>query len=292
MLIGGYVAAAQQQAIFSQYMFNILSINPGYTGSHESLSFTALSRWQWINVEGAPNTQTFTVHSPLRNKRVALGMFFTNDNIGVANNTGVNFTAAYRLPLRRGYVSMGMQAGFWSYSAQFATLNPQNPDPNLSENTVTDMLPNFGVGIFYYVDKWYLGFSLPQLFALSVEEGGQETVRQIQHSYLIGGYVFTLAPRWKLRPNFLLKAVEGAPLQLDLNANLILDDKYWLGVSYRSLDSFQVLAEWQALDNLRFGYSYDIVTTEINTVSSGTHEIAINYRVKLKRDQIITPRFF
>lgn len=283
---------AQQQAIFTQYMFNILSVNPAYTGSHEALSFTGLTRWQWQGVEGAPNTQTFTVHSPLRNKRIALGAFFMNDNIGVARNTTVNFSAAYRIPTKRGYLSMGMQVGFSSFSARFSSLNPQNPDPNLAEDRTTDLLPNVGVGVFYYADKWYFGLSLPQLFTVRVQEGGNEAVRQIQHTFLMGGYVLTLAPRWKVRPNFLVKAVEGAPLQMDLNANFILDDKYWAGVSWRSLDSFQLLAEWQVLDNFRIGYSYDITTTEIRTVSTGTHEIAVNYRVKLRRDQVVTPRYF
>lgn len=290
--VAAQAAFAQQQAIFSQYMFNIMSINPAYTGSHEALSFTALSRWQWEGVDGAPNTQTFTMHSPLRNKQAALGLYVINDNIGVANNTSVNVSAAYRIPSKRGYFSMGLQGGFSNYTASFSTLNPQNPDPNLAENRTSDFLPNLGIGLFYYAEKWYAGLSMPQMFAVSVEEGGDEAVRQIQHTFLIAGYVFDLSPRWKVRPNVLFKGVEGAPLQLDLNANLILDDKYWVGASWRSFDSFQILLEWQALDNLRVGYAYDITTTAINTVSSGSHEIAVNYRVKLRRDQIITPRYF
>ena len=296
--LAGQAVYGQQQAMFTQYMFNGLAINPAYAGSQESLSLTALARQQWTGLEGSPSTQTFSAHSPIKNERIALGALFVNDKIGLVRQTGFQACYAYRIQMRKGTVSLGLQGGFTDYRSEFSTLFVRNPnDPNFNDNDVNQFLPNVGTGAYYYNDRWYVGFSVPQLMSnyYTRENGGKlfSTVLQVRHYFLTAGYVLDINPSLKLKPSVLLKAVEGAPLALDLNANLLLKKVVWLGLSYRSFQSLGTLLELQLTDQFRFGYAYDFaLSSQQKGLNYGSHELMLNYRFAYSKMRMVTPRYF
>lgn len=283
----------QQQVMFTQYMFNGLVINPAYAGSHEAISATALSRIQWVGVEGAPNTQTFSIHSPVPNKNIGIGGFFVRDNIGVTTENNFFLSYAYRLQTKRGVLSMGLHGGFSNTEVSYSELGLN--DSNL-QGAESNFKPNFGAGIFYSTDRFYAGAASPYIINNKSKSGNslQPDIQsdQIQHYYLTTGAIFDITPLIKLKPSVLIKVVSGAPVEFDLNANVLLDEKLWLGVSYRSFDSIDLLAEFQFSDQFRLGYAYDITTTDLRKVNSGSHEIMINYRFVFNRSKIVTPRYF
>jgi len=287
---------AQQEAMFTQYMFNGLALNPAYAGSHESLSATVLFRDQWRGLDGAPTTQTFSLHSPIRNAKIALGLNVIHDKITVFNQYGVNGSYAYRIFTDKGTLSLGLQVGFTSYNADLTELQPQDPTDNIFNVDVNKFMPNLGAGVYYYTDKFYAGVSVPQFINNSLDEEIIEEdsdARQERHYFLTSGYMFELSPSVKLKPNFLLKIVEGAPIELDLNANVLFSDVLWLGLSWRSMADFDALMQVQLTDQLLLGYSYDFAnTTDLRRVNSGSHELMINYRFRYAKNKVITPRYF
>lgn len=290
LLVGGTLRA-QQQVMFSQYMFNNLAINPAYAGSQESLSMTALMRYQWVGLEGAPNTQTFSAHTPFEKKRIGVGLVVLHDNIGVTDQTGVYGSYAYKIPFSKGTLSLGLQAGFTHYNARFSEVS--STDPTFQSGDISEIHPNFGVGVFYSTDKFYVGASAPQLVQSKFDKQNQDSYAKIvRHYFIQSGYVFDLSQHVKLKPNVLIKMVEGAPLEIDLNANLFLHDLVGVGVSWRSMDAIVLLLQLQITEKLQFGYSYDFGTTAIRQVSSGSHEFYLNYRLSFSKSKIITPRYF
>lgn len=302
LLLGFFLAgltpqlSAQQEAMFTQYMFNGLAINPAYAGSHESLSATLLFRDQWTGLPGAPSTQTFSVHSPISNAKIALGLQVIHDKIAIFNQYGVNGSYAYRIFTEKGTLSFGLQFGFTSYNADLSALSPQDPTDPVFQGDVNKVMPSFGAGVYYYTDRFYLGLSAPQLVTNSLTEDIVEIdgdARQDRHYFLTTGYMFELSHNVKLKPNILIKAVEGAPIQMDLNANVLFSDVLWLGVSWRSLSDIDALIELQLTDQLLLGYSYDFAsTTDLRRVNSGSHELMLNYRFRYSKNKVITPRYF
>lgn len=283
---------AQQQAMYTQYMFNGLAINPAYAGSHEVISLTGLTRFQWVGIEGAPRTQTFSIHSPIPGKKAAIGALFSRDEIGVSNQNSIYLSAAYRIKMNGGTLSMGVQGGIRTSDITFTDLGIN--DPNLLTN-ISGLVPNVGTGIYYYSQKFYAGFSIPTILKSSLEgaiSSGAITATDIPHFFATGGMVFDLSPTVKLKPSTLIKYVSGAPMEIDINANFILDDRLWLGVSYRSLDAISFLLDFQASPQFKFGYAYDYSLTDINQITSGSHEIMINYRLVFQKSKVITPRYF
>ncbi len=283
---------AQQQAMYTQYMFNGLAINPAYAGSHESLTLTALGREQWVGFEGAPSSQTFTAHAPLRNDKIALGLLLTRDEIGITKQQGAYAIYAYRIRMVKGTLSAGLQAGFNNYRAAFSQVKVRQDDGSFSIDDLQGFLPNFGTGVYYNTQRFYVGFSLPQLLTNPYPGHDGSRAQQYRHWFLTSGYVFDLNQDLKLKPNVLVKAVEGAPLELDLNANLLIRELIWLGVSYRSLDAISGLFELQATPRFRIGYAYDYTLTDIQQFNTGSHELMLNYRFLRKDKKMLTPRYF
>jgi type IX secretion system PorP/SprF family membrane protein len=286
---------AQQDALFTQYMFNGLVINPAYAGSQDALSATFAARKQWVGIDGSPSTQTLTAHSPLKNEKVALGLSFISDNISVTHQYGVNAIYAYRLLLKDGNkLSFGLQAGFTQFKSQYSQLATRTAnDPSFSSDQVSGLLPNFGTGIYYSTHKFYAGFSVPHLISnlLNDTTVSRNSVQR-RHYILHSGYVFTLSHDLKLKPSVLIKAIEGAPVQIDLNTNLLIREVLWLGVSYRSFSSLNFLTQVQITDQLRFGYSYDISVNKLNALNMGSHEIMLNYNFSFLKSKVVTPRYF
>ena len=271
----GLTSQAQQQVMFTQYMFNGLVLNPAYAGSHESISVTALSRIQWVGIDGAPNTQTFSIHSPIPGKNAGLGAFFVRDNIGVTTQNNFFLSYAYRMQMSRGILSFGLQGGFSNTRVSYDDLGTFDSNLAGSESTFN---PNFGAGLFYSTDRFYAGASVPYIMQNGGNDEGNSLpgdieTEQIQHYYVTTGAVFDLSHLIKLKPSILVKAVTGAPVEFDFNANVLFDEKLWVGVSYRSFDSIDLLLELQLNQQLRLGYAYDFTTSDLRKVNSGSHEI-------------------
>jgi type IX secretion system PorP/SprF family membrane protein len=288
-------AAAQQDAMYSQYMFNYLLVNPAYAGSRDVLSVTGMYRKQWVNVDGAPSTITFSADMPIAKERMGVGLTVFKDQIGREGNTGVYGSYAYRVRLtQRGTLSFGANLGFTQYSADLANvaLNSANPDNAFSGN-IREINPNFGLGLFYSTDKFYLSVAIPHVIDSKLGDLsnlGRSVLRK--HYFLGAGLVFPVSPNVKLKPSTLVKIVEGAPIEGDFNLNAWYVDKIGLGVSYRTGDAIVAMLEFQATTGLRFGYSYDITTTRLSRYASGTHEIMVRYEFATLKKKIITPRYF
>ena len=295
MVIGGLATArAQQQAMYTQYMFNGLALNPAYAGSHDALSLTGLARIQWVGIEGAPNTQTFSMHSPVAD-RSSLGLFLIHDNIGVTNQYGLYGSYAYRIPFGEdASLSMGLQVGFNSYNMDLSQVTTQNQDPNFAVNDAGGIEPNFGAGLFYSSERFYIGASVPHIVNndLISSEVDDANARQFRHYFVTAGYVFDLGPSLKLKPNFLVKAVQGAPVEYDLNANLLIKEVLWVGFSYRTEDAISGLIEMLLTPQLRLGYAYDYTTSELQDFNTGSHELMLNFRFAFDKSKVLSPRYF
>ena len=291
---------SQQQAMFTQYMFNGLAINPAYAGSHQTLEFTALAREQWTGLEGAPSTQTFTAHSPLNNRSIGLGLSVIHDRIGITSQFGAYGAYSYRIQFHnKGVLSMGLQAGFTQYQEDLTQLQGsiRNPnDPNFSQDEVSKFMPNFGAGLYYYTKRYYLGLSSPHLIQNKlddIESAADSEAKQKRHYFFTTGYVFDLSRSVKFKPNLLLKVVEGAPMEADINMNFLFQELLWVGVSYRSFDSFDAIIQLNVTEQFSVGYAYDFATTtDLKRLHTGSHELMLNYRLKPPRRRMLTPRYF
>jgi type IX secretion system PorP/SprF family membrane protein len=288
---------AQQRPIFTQYMFNGLVLNPAYSGSHESMTLTASVRSQWSGIKGAPQTQVFSAHTPIKFSRSAGGMVVTHDKAGVIDQTMFYATYAYHIPVSdNGKISVGGQAGATYYQANYANLNivSQNNSADIAfAGNESRLMPNLGIGAYYYSKTTYIGLSLPALINNKWNNYNElEKSTQQRHYFLTAGHVFDLTPDLKLKPNVLLKWVENGPFQYDLNANLFIKKILMAGLSYRMGDSMDVLFQWNINDQLAFGYSYGYPTNALAPVQWGTHEIVLNYRLKRDMHIIRSPRYF
>lgn len=289
---------AQQDAMYTQYMFNTLAINPAYAGSRNVISATALFRNQWTGIEGAPKTGTFTIDAPIMNNRIGLGFQLITDKLGVTSTTGAVLSAAYRIKMDVGTLSFGMQGNVSQYKANLTDvpLNTyQSYDPAFANN-INKTLFNFGTGIYYNSDKFYLGLSaqdlMPNDLSSSNSSGTKLSGKQALHLFLASGYVFPLSEDFKLKPSFLVKGVKGAPIEADLNATFWIKDVIGLGAQYRTSADVGALIEIQATPQIRIGYSYDRSTTSLQNFNTGSHEIMLRYEFGFERGKTLSPRYF
>jgi type IX secretion system PorP/SprF family membrane protein len=292
-----FVSNAQFDPNFTQYMFNEAIINPGYAGSRECLSSTLLYRQQWVGLDGAPTTITGSVHSPLMNGQLGAGINFTNEKIGVSQRTAVSANGAYRLGLKSGTLSFGLQLGLVSISENLSQLNLQN-DQQFMMNSGKRAAPNLGFGMYYSTNKWYGGISIPRMVynRVDVSSGSTEVQNSFNvdyfHYYLTGGGVISVNNLIKVRPNAMLKVVKGAPAQLDLNANVLFNDMIWAGLGYRTGDAVNLLIGAFINKQLRIGYSYDYTLSMLQDYNTGSHEIMIGYDLNFSKDKLVSPRYF
>ena len=290
-------ACAQQNPLFTQYMFNGLVINPAYTGSHESMTTTFALRSQWSGLKGAPQTQVASAHSPLKLSRSAAGVVFVHDEVSVVNQYMAYGTYAYRIPLsKNAKLAVGGQAGVSYYQANLSELNiltsNGQPDPNFYQNE-SRILPNLGIGMYYYSKKTFIGLSLPTLINNRWNNQDAYTqARQKRHYFLSAGHIFPMGAGLKFKPNVLLKWEEGGPFQYDLNANFLIHEAVWVGVSYRMQDSVDGLLEININKQLSLGYSYGYPISSLAAVQTGTHEVVLNYRINRNKNIVFSPRYF
>lgn len=293
-IFGTVLVKAQQDPMFTQYMFNEITVNPAYAGSHKVLSATMLYRNQWTGFEGNPTTATFNVHSPLKNERIGVGLSVINDAIGVSNNFNLYANGSYMIPFsEKSHLAFGLQAGFTHVRESLSDLDVGEGDDAFSGGVSTGMLPNIGAGIHFETHNYYLGFSVPKLLGNSLSTSAiDQSFKTSQHYFLTMGYLVKLNPLWMLKPAVMVKAVSGAPINGDFSLDVIYDQTYTLGFAYRSGESFDIMAMYQLNREFRIGYSYDITLNGLKNYNSGSHEIIVNYRFAHDKSKVETPRFF
>lgn len=296
LLVNAIQLRAQQDPQFSQYMFNILSINPAYAGSADRISAVGIHRSQWVKFEGAPITQTVTVHSPLKKESISIGGTIINDKHGPVNQTSIFADVSYRIFMKNYKLAFGLKTGMNLYSANLLDLNPfVEGDQAFQANISTKPLPNFGFGVMWYSQRWYLGLSTPRLLQNKLLEGELPDFinnKERTHLFLIAGYVWDINYYVKFKPTILLKAVNGAPPGADVTANFMFFDKFWIGASYRWNDAVGALVQYEINNKLKFGYAYDYVTSELGRYTSGSHEVMIGYDFGKGNKGDVSPRFF
>jgi type IX secretion system PorP/SprF family membrane protein len=298
LFVGFQELCAQQDAQYTQYMYNTMSVNPAYAGSREVFSATALHRSQWVGLEGAPTTQTLTVHSPVgKNEKVGLGVSIVNDKIGPTQETYLDIDFSYNVPMSdSGTLYFGLKAGGHLLDVNYNKLNPYNSGDALLQNNIENKFsPNIGVGLYYrQADRWYLGLSAPNLLETKHFDNEQLSVaRERINLYLIGGYVFDLSSDFKFKPAVLFKAVSGAPLQADITANFIYNEKLTLGAAYRWSAAFSGLIGYQVSEQIMLGFAYDREVTDLGnaTFNNGSFEVFLRFELsRLKK--ALSPRFF
>lgn len=287
---------AQQDPMFTQYMFNPLSINPAYAGSADMFSAAVIYRNQWVNFDGAPITQTFTMHTPLKRESISVGLSAINDSHGPVDQTGFYADVSYRLFLDKSKLAFGLKGGLNLFSADLLSLNPlEDNDVVFASNISSELLPNFGFGIMWYSKRYYLGVSAPKLLENELLSGDIPSFNnntESRHMFLIAGMVFDINHYVKFKPSIMLRAVEGAPLSGDITANFLFYDRFWAGAMYRHQDAVGALFQYEIKRTFRVGYSYDYTLSEIANYSNGTHEIMIGLDLGRKPEADLSPRYF
>ncbi|WBU89497.1 PorP/SprF family type IX secretion system membrane protein [Cellulophaga omnivescoria] len=296
-------SSAQQDAQYTQYMYNTIAINPAYAGSRGVFSIAALHRSQWVGLDGAPTTQTLNLNSPV-SRRVGLGLSVVHDEIGNGTNQDTYIDAAfsYTVPTGdQGKLSFGLKAGGHFLNLDFSKLANyrQESTPAGYDDIEKKFSPNFGAGIYYHTDKFYAGISVPNFletehFDNSEGQNSSFVAVERMNLYLITGYVFELNRDLKLKPAALIKAVKGAPLQADLSATFLLKDKFSFGAAYRWDAALSALVGFQLSDQLMLGLAYDKETTDLGNTSfnDGSFEVFLRYELRSRYKKVITPRFF
>ncbi len=289
-----YTAFAQQDAQYTQYMYNTININPAYAGSRGVMSIFGLHRTQWVGLDGAPTTNAFSLNTPINNSNLGLGLSLVNDRIGPTSDNTISADISYSVPMSENYkLSFGIKASGNIFNLDTSKLTPaQANDPNL-QNFNNEFSPNFGAGVYLHSDKLYFGLSVPNFLEDKKYNDNEVAVFQERMNfYAIGGYVFDLSQSIKFKPAFLTKVVAGSPLQVDASANFLFFDKFMLGGAYRWDAAVSALAGFQVTDGLFIGYSYDMETTNLRRYNSGSHEIFLRFELFSRVSKMVSPRFF
>jgi type IX secretion system PorP/SprF family membrane protein len=301
LIIASYESIAQQDPMFTHYMYNTLSVNPAYAGSRDALTVTDVHRAQWVNFKGAPITQTLSLHSPISNKHIGVGLTATSDRIGPINNTAVSGSFAYIMQLtKKSKLSLGISGGVNVLQANLNSLSlDQQGDPSFVNNISNHYTPNFGFGAYYKRERFYAGISSPNLIQSRYAEtssvnGTELTAKSQNHYFFIAGAVFNLTENLAFKPTTLVKATAGAPVQADLTGSFIIMKRLLMGAMYRSSDSFGALVGFDVTDQFHLGYSYDF-SFGLRTFKNnqGSHEIVLRYDfIFSSKNQIHSPRYF
>jgi len=288
---------AQQDAQYTNYMYNTMAINPGYAGTRDVLSVFGLHRTQWVGLDGAPVTNNFSLHTPIKNSKIGLGLSFVNDRIGPSDENTISVDFAYRIQTsEETTLSFGLKGTANLLNVDYTKLAIYDPtDVDFQNNVDNKFSPNIGAGVYWYSKKYYLGLSVPNFLETKhYDDNNQSSLaKERMHYYIMGGYVFDIGGDFKFKPAVLSKIVNGAPLQLDLTANFMYADKFILGGAYRWDAAVSLLTGFQITNKLLIGYSYDMETTKLANYNSGSHEIFLRFELFNKQlDKVYPPRFF
>lgn len=317
------VSFGQQDAMYTKYMFNSLVYNPAYAGSNGHMAIALLYRKQWWNIPGGPSTQTFTIHSPMKNERVGLGFSLVNDVIGPTKAIDANLSYSYHLPLgKQAKLAVALQGGIINWRADWSKLETEDPqDDAFSEVQPNLWLPNFGAGLYFYTKKFYLGFASPKLIEYDLRNDNLNTTiwaKQYRHYYLSSGAALPLnGDALVFKPSILIKNIGllssfnknevyhniGAPTEIDIDVSFMFYQTFWFGVAFRtavealagdssSYDSFDIWAAYYLANGLRIGAAYDYPLTEVRQSTQGAFEIMLGYEFNYITKQAATPRYF
>ncbi|MEM1135283.1 MAG: type IX secretion system membrane protein PorP/SprF [Bacteroidota bacterium] len=295
VLIGMYLPVyGQQQPMFSHYLVNGLAINPAYAGSRDAVSGVLSYRNQWVQIPGAPTTQTFGIHAPVMQKKIGLGLNIVNDQIGISKNLSMMTSYSYRLKLRSGFLRLGFQGGIVNFQNNWSeVVTAQEGDITFSQGNESFWKPNFGVGAYWNNKKFFAGFSVPVLLSHELSPNNPENEAMLfKHYFFTTGTLLTLSPQVNFKPSVLLKYVAGAPLQADLNAMFIFRKAFWIGGSFRTRDGIVLSTQFHTKKSIWFGYAYDYPLTPLQQVTSGSHEIFIGIDYQKLKSKILSPRYF
>lgn len=285
---------AQQDAQFTQYMYNTANINPAYAGSRGVMSIFGLYRTQWVGLEGAPKTGTFSLNTPLGDSNLGLGVSVVSDKIGPTNENAISADLSYTIPTSESYkLSFGIKGTANLFNLDLNKLNSHDQNDPQFQDLDSKFSPNVGAGIYFHSDKAYVGLSVPNFIETNRYSSNDVAIfKERINYYLIAGYVFDVSPTIKFKPAALTKMVQGAPLQVDVSANFMFNEKFVVGVAYRWSAALSGMAGFQITDGLYIGYGYDHETTSLNRFNSGSHEIFMRFELFNNSNRIISPRFF
>lgn len=288
------ISHAQQDAQFTQYMYNTINVNPAYAGSRGAMSIFGLHRTQWVGLDGAPVTNALSLNTPLNESNLGIGLSFINDRIGPTVENTVSADVSYTVQASENYkLSFGVKATGNFFNVDAGKLNS---DPTVVDKSLVNyskFSPNIGAGVYLHSDKSYIGISVPNFIETNRYNDNEVAIfKERINYYLIAGHVFDLNSDIKFKPALLTKIVEGAPLQVDVSANFMFMEKFVVGAAYRWDAAVSALAGFQVTDGLYIGYGYDMETTNLNNYNSGSHEIFLRYELFNNINKIISPRFF
>lgn len=301
----GNTAKAQQDARYSMYMFNGLLLNPAYTGSHEALGINAFYRTQWVGFDGAPQTLSFSVDAPIATQKMGVGGYVEYDQIGVHQRINAYATYAYRIKTgEKSHLAAGIQGGVLHIKSNYNQINsPDGTPADLALNqSQSNLIPNFGLGLYFHTPNFYIGGSVPHLLQAQLNKNAPDGITKLARQYrqyiATAGVVLPLGSNFKVKPSVLVKTLPGnAPTQVDANLGFLIKEVLWLGSSLRFDDtatpeSVNAMAAFQLKNGLRIGYAYDYTLSEIQNYTSGSHEVTVGFDVPSKKDRLITPRYF
>jgi type IX secretion system PorP/SprF family membrane protein len=286
---------AQQNPHYTQYMYNMNVINPAYAGFKESISFGLLYRKQWVNIEGAPTTFSFSGHTPVGDN-VGVGLSLISDKIGPVTEQNVFGDFSYTLKLGDTQrLAFGLKAGFSFHKVGLRDIQSSLPDPSegIFGEDISDTSLNLGTGVFYYTDKYYVSFSVPNMIkSAHLDYNGREYGSDVSHYFLTSGYVFDVNYELKFKPSFMLKSAFNVSPSLDVSANFLYKEKFELGATYRLEDSFGAMVNFAVTPELRIGYAYDHIVSDLNRTSPSSHEFIVLYDLFVPKKVSRSPRFF
>lgn len=284
---------AQQDAQFTQYMYNTININPAYAGSRGVMSIFGLHRTQWVGLDGAPVTNALSLNTPINNSNLGVGLSAINDRIGPTVENTLSVDVSYTVQTSETFkLSFGLKGTGNFFNLDASKLNPETDnDPSLVN--YNKFSPNLGAGVYLHSDKAYVGVSVPNFIQTNRYDSDNVAIfKERINYYLIGGYVFDLSPDIKFKPAVLTKLVTGSPLQVDASANFMFYEKFVIGAAYRWDAAVSLLAGFQITDGLYLGYGYDMETTRLKKYNSGSHEVFLRFELFNNYNKIVSPRFF
>ena len=296
IFVTSLLSFSQQDSQFTQYMYNTSNVNPAYAGSREVLSIFALHRTQWVGLDGAPVTNTFNMNSPI-GANIGLGLGIINDRIGVSNENNISADFSYSVQTSESYkLAFGLKTSVNILNIAFDKLDFAVADPSFETNVNNKFSPNIGLGLYLHSDNTYLGISVPNFLETrhydrtSTINSTKVTAQEKMHIFFIAGHVFDLSENIQFKPSILTKIVRGAPLQIDVSANFMFNQKFVLGAAYRWSAAASLMSGFQVNESWFIGYGFDLETTRLQRYNSGSHEIFLRY--ELPSQKITHPRFF
>ena len=296
VLICNVAAYAQQDPLFTQYMFNKLLVNPAYAGSKEVFTIDMLNRTQWVNIEGAPETFTLSAHSAMKNKNVGLGFYISRDVLGPTIDQSFMGTYAYRIYMGRSSLAFGLQFGLKYFDIDWNSIRLKDPDYIFDPQDIRRISPDANFGIYFQSNRLFLGLSSKQLlqneYGYASKDDKSSFSKLTRHFYLMGGFALPLDDKIVFRPSVMTKYTANAPVQVDLNASILFGNAFWIGASYRSAKAVTLMTEFKISDRLKLGYSYDFYLNELQPFNYGSHEIRLGFEFPLYESRMRTPRYF